>query len=417
MPTDATTPDENNLLTDPAKRRGARLALLAAFLGWLFDGMEMGIFPIVAKPALKEMGVPVNAWMGWITGWFLIGAALGGLVFGWLGDKVGRVKAMTLSILCYSIFSGLCCLAAAPWHLAGLRFLAALGMGGEWALGVALVMEIWPSSKRPLMAAFIGAAANLGYCLIACIAIGFQITNWRIIMAIGALPALVTLGIRLFVPESEKWQASQAARTRPATPIRDIFAPTQIRRTLLGICFAGIPLLVTWGAVQWIPLWANELAPENAQAGSWGQFWQSCGAATGCLIAPFLGQWLGRRPAYALLCLLGLGACQLFYGSIHSYGPSYLAAAWLVGVCTGAFYGWLPLYLPELFPTRCRASGQGLAFNFGRILAAVGAVNIPTLLQHFGGYANTGAAISLLYLVGLVIIWLGPETKGRPLPD
>jgi MFS family permease len=152
------------------------LTLIAAFLGWLFDGMEMGIFPLVARPALMEMqgaGVVrdgglvhaitlderfVQHWMGIVTALFLIGAACGGFLFGWLGDRIGRVKAMTWSILCYSGFTGLCYFASEPWHLGALRLLAALGMGGEWALGVALVMETWPEARRPLMAGLIGAA-------------------------------------------------------------------------------------------------------------------------------------------------------------------------------------------------------------------------------------------------------------------
>src|SRR5688500_9589449 len=147
------------------------MALVAAFLGWMFDGMEMGIFPLVARPALQEMqaagGVVddkfVGHWMGIITALFLLGAAAGGVIFGWLGDRIGRVRAMTWSILCYSIFSGLCYFATAPWHLGALRFVAALGMGGEWSLGVALVMEVWPEKHRPILAGAIGAAANVGF--------------------------------------------------------------------------------------------------------------------------------------------------------------------------------------------------------------------------------------------------------------
>ena len=145
------------------------MVLLAGFLGWMFDGMEMGIFPLVARPALQQMQLLSGAieegfvqhWMGIITGLFLLGAACGGLIFGWIGDRVGRVKAMTWSILCYSLFTGLCYFAAQPWQLGACRFVAALGMGGEWGLGVALVMEVWPENKRPLMAGLIGAAANL----------------------------------------------------------------------------------------------------------------------------------------------------------------------------------------------------------------------------------------------------------------
>ncbi len=399
--------------------RGQYLALAAAFLGWLFDGMEMGIFPLVAKPALQSMGLleeGVNEWMGIITCLFLLGAAAGGFVFGWLGDRVGRVKAMTWSILCYSLFSGSCYFAQQPWQLGLCRSLAALGMGGEWSLGVALVMELWPSNRRPWLAAAIGTAANLGYSLIAMIKICFGIGDWRTIMLIGAVPAVLTLLIRLFVPESEAWQAS-VAKARPQ-PLRDVFGPALRRTTLLAICFAGIVLVVTWGTVQWIPLLAGKLAgPGHPNASAWGQLWSALGAASGCLLAPWLGHRLGRRPTYFLLCLLALFSCQVFFRWFQFYDASFLAMAYVVGFWTGSFYGWLPLYLPELFPTRARATGQGIAFNSGRIIAAVGAYNVGWLTTSLGGYAPTGLWVSGIYLIGMALIWCAPETKGRALPE
>src|SRR5688500_18247459 len=165
----------------------------------MFDGLEMGIFPLIARPALQEMQAGaglvsesfVGQWMGTITALFLFGAALGGLVFGWLGDKIGRVKAMTWSILVYSLFTGFCYFAGAPWHIGVLRFISAIGMGGEWALGVALVMEVWPAKFRPLLAGIIGAASNVGFLLISFICYKLRVNeeNWRLIMLAGAAPA------------------------------------------------------------------------------------------------------------------------------------------------------------------------------------------------------------------------------------
>ena len=228
------------------------MTLAAAFLGWMFDGMEMGIFPLVARPALQQMqasaGITgeqfVQDWMGRITALFLLGAAVGGLVFGWLGDRIGRVRAMTLSILTYSLFSGLAYFAREPWQLGALRFLGALGMGGEWALGVALVMEVWPSNRRPWLAAAIGASANLGYATIAIIAMSKPVTqeSWRWVMLVGAVPALLTFVIRIFVPESEKWRhAVENVRTQP---VQEIFSRELRRRTLLAIAFASVALVV-----------------------------------------------------------------------------------------------------------------------------------------------------------------------------
>jgi SHS family sialic acid transporter-like MFS transporter len=202
----------------------------------MFDGMEMGLFPLVGKDALKELlqsdATPeaVNRWYGVVMACFLVGAATGGVLFGWLGDKIGRVRAMTVSVLLYSVSSGLSATSISPLELAALRFLGALGMGGEWALGVALVMEVWPNASRAWLAGWIGAFGNLGYTLVGTVALGLNhfkgelpgwlastglpqdwataLTdngNWRLLMLVGAIPALLTLVIRLFVPESEKW--------------------------------------------------------------------------------------------------------------------------------------------------------------------------------------------------------------------
>src|SRR5947208_9586454 len=149
------------------------LTLLAAFLGWLFDGFEMGMFPLIGQPALKDLlggaASPneVSQWFGAIIAVFLVGAASGGVLFGWLGDKIGRVRAMSLSIFTYAIFTGLCGFATEAWHIAALRFIASLGMGGEWSLGVALVNEVWSGKSRAVTAGLIGAAANIGYLLVA----------------------------------------------------------------------------------------------------------------------------------------------------------------------------------------------------------------------------------------------------------
>src|SRR5580658_1321412 len=194
-------------------------ALTAAFLGWLFDGLEMGMFPLVARPALQLMQRSTGAlsdpnfvgnWMGIVTAAYLIGAAAGGIVFGWLGDRIGRVRAISLSILCYSLCTGVTFFVQTPEQLTMARFCAALGMGGEWALGVALVMEVWPSRFRPLLAGVIGAAGNLGFVLIGVIGLAFEVSSdsWRWITLVGAAPAFLTLLIIRYVPESHRWEVA-----------------------------------------------------------------------------------------------------------------------------------------------------------------------------------------------------------------
>src|SRR5262245_22337671 len=233
-------------MTEPA-RRGKWMALTAALLGWMFDGLEMGLFPLVASPALKELlgtgatDATIGRWANIATAGFLVGAATGGVLFGWLGDRLGRVRAMTLSVFTYAIFSGLCGFASSPQQIAILRFVAALGMGGEWALGVALIMEIWPDKSRAFLAGLIGAAANVGYLLIAVVGLAFPPDAWRMLMFVGALPALLTFFIRLFVPESERWQEE---KTRGATSHWQT-------RDLIGVLIGaggGIAIIVLWAA-------------------------------------------------------------------------------------------------------------------------------------------------------------------------
>src|SRR6266496_1451156 len=158
--------------TGQGAKHGKWLALTAALLGWMFDGLEMALFPLVARPAIGDLlqttdPAVINLWFNIATASFLVGAATGGVLFGWLGDRLGRVRAMSLSILTYSICSALGGFATAPWQMVGIRFLAALGMGGEWSLGVALVMEVWGGRSRALLAGLIGAAANVGYMIVA----------------------------------------------------------------------------------------------------------------------------------------------------------------------------------------------------------------------------------------------------------
>ena len=405
---------------------GRWLVLAAAFLGWMFDGLEMGIFPVVARPALQELlGTQadklVGPWMGYITALFLLGAASGGLVFGWLGDRLGRVRAMTLSILTYSLFTGICYFAQAPWQLGLCRFLAAVGMGGEWSLGVALVMECWPEGRRPLMAGVIGAAGNLGYALIGLITwvVPVRPDSWRWVMLAGACPSVLALLITLLVPESKRWKESVGRQRTAVQPLRVVFGRDLRGLTLLAIALGSVALIGTWGSVQWLPLWADQMTGKTQpQVKGVTMFVMSMGAVAGCFAGSWIGGRFGRRIAYCGLCAASLLSCGVLFRTVQAFDATFVAGAFVVGAATAAFYGWLPLYLPELFPTRARATGQGVSYNTGRILAAVGALTQGQLVAHYGGsYAQAGAMVTLIYLVGMVLIWFGPETKGRPLPD
>ena len=482
--------------------RARWLALIAALLGWMFDGLEMGLFPLVGRSALRELlgsDSEVGLWFSVINAGFLIGAATGGVLFGWLGDRIGRVRAMTLSVLVYAGCSGLCAFVVAPWQLAALRFSGALGMGGEWALGVALVMEMWPNASRGWLAGTIGAFGNLGYFLLACVALGLNrigaelpswlnavgvpydttsvLTrngNWRLLMLVGAVPALLTLFLRLFVPESQSWEADKRKGLASKWSGVDLLAVVlgaffgagvlalwvldtgwfeKIAGTLFGVaiigaCYlyparqflkrsgesaaerwqtlsrmmlaaalSGVPLLATWGGVMWVYNYVDSLTKEP-DARPLTQAASSFGAAVGCVLAALLGDRIGRRPAYAVLCVLSGIALFSFYTFNTRFDWIFVATAGIVGMVTASFYGWLPLYLPELFRTRMRATGQGFGYNFGRILASVGSLQTGALLKAFDNdYATACSVAAGVYVAGFALIWIAPETKGKPLPE
>lgn len=419
-------------MVKPAGTRTQWMVLVAAFLGWLFDGYEMGLFPVIARPALKDIlgagagDEAIGWWMGIATAAFLLGAACGGAIFGWLGDRIGRVKSMALSILVYSLVNGLGWFATEAWHLAGVRFLSALGMGGQWSLAVALVMECWPERWRPMLAGAIGAAANVGFLLVGVTARLHHVTpeSWRWMMLVAAAPAFLVVFVMLAVPESQKWRDAVASSGN-VQPLREVFGPALRKKTLLAITFASIALIGTWGSVQWLPVWANQMVTATgADAVAAGEatanvhMIQALGAITGAFVAPLLGARLGRRLSFFLICLASVVVCAITFRGCDTYSNSFLVLAFSMSVATASMYGWFPLYFPELFPTRVRATGQGVSYNSGRVLAAVGALTQGQLVAAFGGsYAQAGAVVSMIYALGLVLIWFAPETKGKPLPD
>jgi len=424
--------------------RGMQMTLLAGFLGWMMDGYEQALFPTLAGPALRSMvpadvatlgpkavGAWVGGWMAGITSAFLVGAALGGVVFGWLGDRIGRVKAMAFSILFYSVFSGVCYFATDPLHLAGARFLSALGMGGEWALGVALVMEAWPERHRSKMAAAIGMAANFGMVLVGGMALAYPAddSSWRIHFLIGASPAVLTLLIRLFVPESAKWESSAAreATTPARSKLGEVFGSELRRPTIVGILMVSVVFVGTWGAVQWIPLWVGDLAgPANPRAKALAMVIVSTGACVSTVLAPLLLARLPRRRGYQLLCLLALAATAWIYRTPAEWSGVLLFGVmpWLMalkifalGMAATAFFGFFPLYLPELFPTRVRATGQGVCYNTGRLVAVPFVLLSGKFVETLGGFQQAAAAITLVYAAGLVVALFAQETVGQALPD
>ena len=236
-------------------------------------------------------------------------------------------------------------------------------------------------------------------------------------MLAGAAPAVLAFFIQFFVPESEPWKA--ALKRGMVHPLKEIFSPAWLKNTLLAIAFASVALIGTWGSVQWLPAWADQLTGGTLpRAKALTQIVSGLGAVVGCLLGAWVGLGLGRRTTYFGLCVLSLGLCGILFRTMDHFGVLFLVLVGLVGSVTAAFYGWLPLYLPELFPARMRATGQGVCYNSGRLFAAGGALGQGQLMSFYNGsFAKAGAVITLVYILGMVLIWFAPETKDKPLPE
>ena len=349
---------------------------------------------------------------------FLLGASVGGYIFGRLGDKIGRVKTMVLTVVTYSLFTALSALSANIWQFGACRFLGAMGLGGEWGLGVALVMETWPDAKRPLLAGVLGAAANVGFLLCSVIGLVAGGLGWRALLLVGLAPAVLAFFIRLAVKEPEKWK--QAQERGEKADIGQLWRPPLRKRTMLACIVSSVVIVGTWGVFQWIPTWVNTLVGGDAmEQRATVQMYMAFGQIIGALFGGLLAEWIGRRWSYTVYCITSFITAAALYGLITSYGTGLLLMAAFAGVFATAFFGWLPLYLPELFPTRIRATGEGITYNFGRILAAVLVVaGTGQLVKVFNGsFAKAGTLMAAVYLVGLAVIWFMPETKGQKLPE
>ncbi len=408
-----------------ARPRALWLALIAAWLGWMFDGMEMGLYSLVIHPALKELlnttdTKTIGPYVGLTLSMFLIGMAVGGVIFGRLGDRIGRVPAMIITVLMYATFTGLSGLTQNWQQLAACRFLGAVGLGGEWGLGVALVMETWPNASRPVLAGLIGGAANVGFILAA--GIGYLVNamglGWRAVLIAGFFPAFLTLFIRLGVKEPERWVRSREKGQRSS--LADLFRPPLLRQTVIASLLAAVAVLGMWGVFQaWLPSWVNVLVGGDAKhERATTLLYMALGSTIGAFIGGVSAGWLGRRRAYVWFCVGSLAAAVILYMGCAEYGPRLLLFSAVAGLFATAFFGWLPLYLPELFPTRIRATGEGFCFNVGRIVSAGGVLVTGQLVAFFGGdYARAATMMSVIYVFGLLIIWFAAETKGCDLPE
>jgi MFS family permease len=394
---------------------------IAAWLGWFFDGLDMHLYTLVAAPfvaQLLQVSSPadpsVKQHSSWIQAAFLIGWALGGAFFGRLGDKLGRSRALSLTILTYAAFTGLSFFAQTWWQLLIFRFVAALGIGGEWAVGASLLSETWPKRWRPWIAAVLQTGVNVGI-LFACLVV-YALADHpeRYVFLVGVAPALIVFWIRRHVPEPEEWRAAKmTAQQEPR--IRDLFRGKILPTTLLTVAVCALTLTGWWAFMFWHPQYLRSL-PELA---SWTEgekrqlvtkvfFWVVAVSIAGNYFAAWLATRLGYRRTILWMCVAFVLA---FFGAFGVPRSHESLTLWLpvIGFCSGVF-GLFTMYMPPLFPTLLRTTGAGFCYNIGRIFAALGTV-VFGLYLNVGDFRSALLAIEFLFLLAAGVALFLPELK------
>ena len=402
------------------------LVLITAWLGWIFDSMDATIYALVMTPALRELlgprGTPEN--VGWYGGIifsvFLVGWALGGVTFGVLADYLGRARTLVLTILIYALFTGLAGFAHTWWELAIYRFLTALGIGGEWAAGATLVAEVWPESLRVKGAGLLQSAWGAGYFLGAGMYLLLSNQSWRVMFFLGIVPAAVAVFARLKVHEPEKWvEARHAFASSGRLTLAELFTPAQRRNTLVGSALAFVAVFGLWGATNWTPSLITELLrsrrldpASTARLVSYAVMSLNAGAIVGYLAFAPIAERAGRRVAFAVMMAGSAVMLPITFLAPSSYAASLLLLP-LLGFFSNGIFSGFPIYLPEIFPTRIRATGSGFCFNVGRVLAAGGPFLTGYLVTQLGTFARAASAVAVIYLIGLAVLFLAQETKGQ----
>lgn len=455
--------------------------LTVAALGWLFDTMDQQLFVLARTPALTtllgdslpnpdpekepdpvrrealtlERGAALDLYGKYATAVFIVGWATGGLLFGMFGDRWGRARTMMITILVYSLFTGLSALSVSVWDFLLWRFITGMGVGGEFAAGVSLVAEVMPARARPFALGLLQALSAVGNMAAA----GFSlmlppqmevqgVPGWRLLFLVGIVPAFLVIVIRRRLKEPESWQRAKEAMDRgdktdelhrQMGDMKEMFRDKRWRfHTIIGVSLAVTGVLGLWGVGFWTP----ELVRENARLNGFpkaDQDWfasmtsllQNFGAFFGIYAFGLLTARIGRRLTFALALTLAWAATVMVFGFMTAPNQIW----WMIpvlGFCTLMVFGGYAIYFPELYPTRLRSTGTGFCYNVARYLAAAFLFMSAPLAGMFGGFGLTilssmgsvdsgfryaSICLATVFLLGLFILPFAPETKGKPLPE
>lgn len=448
------------------------LVLVTAFLGWFFAGTHLSITSLAMESAAIDLldrcgwidqarhraasrdkvrtetfeaeRVTIARWFAWYQCALLFGAATGGLVFGWIGDRYGRVTGLGWSILTYSLFAAAAAYSQKPWQLLVLWFMACTGVGGTWPNAVALVSEVWSDLSRPFVAGFLGASANIAIFGMSALAsyLAIRSENWRWVMIPASVPVVLGVLVLVTVPESPLWLSRKNAprvrfwqerdsplshstpSPRPTTSADRpaVFRMPLLPVTLLAIVLATVPLIGAWGSANWMVPWASQAGeaadPPNPYLKANLLATRSLTGVIGSALGGWIAAVVGRRLSYCLISMGALVCAQWTFWTLTPTDATFLVWVGALGFFSGIYFGWLPLFLPELFPTAARSTGAGVGFNFGRILTA-GTIALTGIMMALfaGDYAKIGRVTSLVFVLGALMVWAAPDTTRRKLTD
>jgi MFS family permease len=438
---------ENPELTPPDRSWWRELngyqwwVLILATCGWMFDCMDQRLFVIARQLAVTEllgagvMPAEVTKFSGYATAALIIGWATGGIIFGMMGDRLGRVKTLAATVLCYSLFTGLSGLSQYWWDFTIYRFMTGLGVGGAFAAAATLVAETMPARARPYCLGLMQALSAMGNITGSFIS-GYL--TWRWMFAVGILPGLLVVLFFTTLKEPERWRQAKEKRHEEVGHIGELFRDARWRfNTIVGVGLAVAGVVGLWGVGFWSPelvrtvvgesmrsagAAAANIASHSSTVVARGLMLQDAGAFLGMLAFSWVATRMGRRPAFAMSFVLGFLAVSMAFGFMRTESQVY----WMlpcVGFATLTVFGGYSIYFPELYPTRLRSTGTGFCYNVARYLAAfspmlLGALR-SVLEQSYGANAFRVAAVLVasFYFVGLIFTYLAPETKDKPLPE
>jgi MFS family permease len=422
-------------------RRDARIgreqlkSLASANLGWFFDGFETYSLILTVAFVLKDLlpagsrhDIPLYA--GATIAITLFGWAIGGLIGGVIADYAGRRRMLLWSIALYAVCTGLTALSWSWLSFAIFRFITGLALGSEWGTGTSLVAETWSDRTRAKAAGIMQSGLGIGF-FIASLAWHFlSVTGtdaWRWMFVLGVLPALVAVFLWRRVPESGEWVAAQQrdGRRRRSISVRDltlleVLRDPRLRKvTLIASVMSLVTTVAWWGISTWVPDYVSQVAGQQGRsAAAWSSdagMIYNAGAIVGYIGLGFIADRIGRRWTTCVYFALSLALTPLLF-----LGPKNMALLVPIIVLNGMFtlgqYTWMPVWLPELYPTHLRATGVSFVFNAARFIACLGPLAAGAIITHLGGYGTAATAFGCVYLVGIACCFFLPETKGKSLP-